>query len=415
MACGSWGFAISGLCNLAGTLVNGKLQRDFQKIQNELNREASRQLQELQFKEAREKDIRHQGWEARKMADKSSWPLKLPADMIYDEFSRQIKDGVVPVMVIIANVESKSIMQKSLGGLWLNMSRFMNKHFPSHGSTPIFWYNGGYKEGFAAEDADVIATHALIPDIPTIFLAPHTRNLDHSLSVLVASWGFSSGANGFRRDWFDLDIRTPYVEAIRKEVCRFQAEYGPIIEIGDVKPEIKKNIEIFDKKEKVYLEKGLSVAQIDQLTQVYAGLKSFENTYEGVVETIAPLFKMLVSSMIDLYHVYECQLLPRMPQILGDGDLQLDDPRTRRLLEYYAQHVIAAVRNGIIRMPKKEIGVFAKMLETVGMEQAYAEIEGLVADDVNDGNVMMRQESPKPLPSGYCIGRRSGPIRRKKY
>lgn len=243
----SWGFAISGAC----TLINGEMQRNFQKEQNDINREASRHLQELQFKEDREKDIRKRGWEARKMADKSSWPLKIPADTIYDEFSRQIKNGVVPVMVIIANVESKTIMQKRLGDLWENMSRFMNIYFPTHGTTPIFWYNHGYKDGFAAEDADVIATHALIPDIPTIFLAPHTRNNDNSLSVLVASWGFSSGANGFRRDWFDLDIRTPYVDAIRKEVCRFQAEYGSTIEIGDVKPEIKKNIEIFDKKEKV--------------------------------------------------------------------------------------------------------------------------------------------------------------------
>lgn len=390
----SWGFALSGFCNL----VNGKLQRDFQKEQNEINREANRQLQELQLKEAREKELRQLARDNERIADKSSWPLRLPASLIRANFSERVKNGVVPVMVIIANVECKTIMQKSLGDLWLNMSRFMNNHFPSHGATPIFYYNGGYKDGFAAEEADVIATHALIPDIPTIFISPHTRKQDNVLSVLVASWGFSSGVDGFRRDWFDLDIRTPYVEAIRKEVCRYQSDVRPYINPEDEKPEVKRNIDIFEK-EKGYLEQGRSVAQIDQLTKVYVGLTPFENTYERIVETIAPLFKMLVSSMIDLYHVYECQLLPRVPQILVSGDVQITDQTTRKLLEYYAQHISAAVQNGIIKMPKKELEDFAKRLEEAGLTQAQDEIRLLAEsrrsedsqpkEDYEDANVQL--------------------------
>jgi len=374
---GMWGFALSGICNL----INGKLQRDFQEEQNEINREANRQMRELELKEARQKEDRLREFEIDKNAEKSSWPLKQPASKIRAEFKSRIENGVVPVMVIIANVDHKTVMQKSLGDLWMNMSRFMNKYFPSHGNTPIFYYNGGYKEDYAADDADIIATHDLIPDIPTIFLAPHTRKQDNVLSVLVASWGFASEIEGFHRDWFDLDIRTPYVDAIRKEINHYLDVDRKHIKPEDEKSEIKKNIEVFEK-EREYLAQGFSVAQIDQQTRVYSGLTPLENTYESVIESIAPLFKMLLSAVIDLYYVYECRLQPRVPQILSSGDICLTDSATKKLLQYYTMHISAAIQNGIVKLPAQNLNDFSRSLKAAELTNAHDTIK-LLADNAS--------------------------------
>ena len=381
-----WGFAISGICNL----INGKLQRDFQQEQNEINREANRQMRELELKEARQKEDRLREFEIDKNAEKSSWPLKQPASKIRAEFKSRIENGVVPVMVIIANVDHKTVMQKSLGDLWMNMSRFMNKYFPSHGNTPIFYYNGGYKEDYAADDADIIATHDLIPDIPTIFLAPHTRKQDNVLSVLVASWGFASEIEGFHRDWFDLDIRTPYVDAIRKEINHYLDVDRKHIKPEDEKSEIKKNIEVFEK-EGEYLAQGFSVAQIDQQTRVYSGLTPLENTYESVIESIAPLFKMLLSAVIDLYYVYECRLQPRVPQILSSGDICLTDSATRKLLQYYTMHISAAIQNGIVKLSAQNLDDFSRSLKTAELTNAHDSIK-LLAEGASREEARMHEE-----------------------
>ena len=385
-----WGFDISGICNL----INGKLQRDFQQEQNEINREANRQMRELELKEARQKEDRLREFEIDKNAEKSSWPLKQPASKIRAEFKSRIENGVVPVMVIIANIDHKTVMQKSLGDLWMNMSRFMNKYFPSHGNTPIFYYNVGYKEDYAADDADIIATHDLIPDIPTIFLAPHTRKQDNVLSVLVASWGFASEIEGFHRDWFDLDIRTPYVDAIRKEINHYLEVDRKHIKPEDEKSEIKKNIEVFER-EREYLAQGFTVAQIDQQTRVYGGLTPLEDTYESVIESIAPLFKMLLSAVIDLYYVYECRLQPRVPQILSSGDICLTDSATRKLLQYYAMHISAAIKNGIVKLPSKTLNDFSLQLKSAGLTNAQETIT-LLAENISIEESRLLEEK-KPL------------------
>lgn len=363
--------SFSGALIAGSNLFSGWRQRKFAELQQKLQMQFQRALQDRNFAESeriqremaqlqyenalalqRENFSNQEAlWEANKFYE-NAWPFRMTPKGYVSQLEDTYKFGHVPLQILIPNTLTEQL--PGFGGL-------IKQYYPLQSATPVYYYDGGWKDGRTINGGALLSSlYEVLKGLPTLVLLPQGSFRD-SFSLEVGYWGLGQGlrsAENVSGEVSDtshngqndnapkrisiissLDMYKLELKLVRAQADRLIADYGTDTSHDDNNMEVRRR-EIVRERE---LEaRGESRDKIERQLEnefVKSNGAGKKNTYklggrdveDSKREIVKQICDVVCVAYSDVYHLLESCVMPHAP-LLASANPMFADAGVRNAL-----------------------------------------------------------------------------------